>query len=140
MKHASIITVIFTLSLFSVACGKLQHKENRSKDEPSEPASQDATVETSDTSAPAAPTDQATPDKTGAALTGKDLYAKLCASCHAVFDNSEVGKATRDELDAAIAGEPTMSSLKTLNDAERDSLVEALSTVNPGKGKGKKPN
>ncbi len=138
MKHASIFMIICALNIFSVSCGKLQHKDNKPQNETIAPESQDATVDTSETSVPAAPNE--TTDKAGAALTGKDLYVKLCASCHAIFDKSDVAMMTRDELDKAIADVPTMSSLNTLNDAERDSLVKALSTVTPGKGKGKKPN
>jgi mono/diheme cytochrome c family protein len=138
VKHMSMIGC---LSMMLMSCGLL---ESESKGRPGRDLTSEQQPGTGDVVAdegePAAkpPVDpSASPVDPAMALTGKDLYAKLCASCHGKFEESEIGKTQLNKINTAIASVPDMAGLKDTKEADLEAIVAALSELPPGKGKGK---
>ncbi|WP_141736317.1 c-type cytochrome [Oligoflexus tunisiensis] len=135
IKH---ITLIGCLALSLIACDKIGNKNSRSSGGGSEAAPADPAVSEGDATAAqdeAGQNPDGTPVDPAMALTGKDLYAKLCAGCHQDFEESTLGKTSMGRLKAAIEKEPDMAGLKDLSEADLEALVAALSELPPGKGK-----
>jgi cytochrome c5 len=136
VKH---MTMIGSLAFMMMSCGLLESKSNarapREYAATEEGSSGDVVV---DEGEPAAkpPVDTPTMDP-AMALTGKDLYAKLCANCHGKFEESTVGKTPLNKVNMAIASVPDMAGLQDIKDADLEAIVMALSELPPGKAKGK---
>lgn len=138
LKHMSMIGC---LSIMMMSCGLLK---SESKDRPNRDLTSEAQPGTGDVIAdegdPAAkpPVDPTAPPVDPAmALTGKDLYGKLCAACHGKFEESEIGKTPLNKITMAIATVPDMEGLKDTKEADLEAIFAALSELPPGKGKGK---
>lgn len=135
------VSVIGCLSMMLMSCGLLESesKGRRARDLSSEaqPGTGDVIADEGDPAAKP-PVDPNTPPVDPAmALTGKDLYAKLCASCHGKFEESDIGKTPMNKLKMAIANVPDMAGLKDTKEADLEAIIAALSELPPGKGKGK---
>jgi hypothetical protein len=66
------------------------------------------------------------------ALDGKALYAKNCATCHAAIDSSTKKDRTFEQINTALAGIPSMSTLKGYLSAEQIQAISlALKTQGP---------
>ncbi len=131
-------TLVGCMALALISCNKDSKKDQSSSADDQAITTENPVAEGDATAAegekaadPAAPVDPAM------ALSGKDLYAKLCASCHQPLASTELAKTSMSKLKFAIANEPTMASLKDLTEKELEAIVVALSEVSPGKGKGK---
>lgn len=136
VKHMSMIGC---LAMTMMSCGLLESKsKNRAPREyaaTDEGSSGDVVV---DEGEPAAKPPVDTPPVDPAmALTGRDLYAKICANCHGKFEESTVGKTQLNKINMAIASVPDMAGLKDTKEADLEAIVMALSELPPGKGKGK---
>jgi cytochrome c553 len=133
LKH---ISLVGCLAFSLIACDSIGNKNGRNGGSAAPAANPafgegDATVgEDEDALAP-----DDTPVDPAMALTGKDLYAKLCASCHQDFDETTLGKTSLGRLKAVINKEPDMADLKDASEADLQAIVAALSELPPGKGK-----
>lgn len=137
LKH---MTMIGCLSMTLMSCGLLESKSNgnsRSRTLPAEESTGTGDVVVDEGEPAAKPPVEDKAVDPAMALTGKDLYAKLCASCHGKFDASDVGKTQLNKLNMAIANVPDMAGLKDTPEADLEAVVAALSELAPGKGKGK---
>jgi len=133
------IILVGCLALALISCDKASKKENRSSDYDQAVAADTPVAEGDATAAEGEiAQDSAEPKVDPAmALSGKDLYAKLCASCHQPLATTDVAKTSMSKLTIAIANEPTMAGLKDLSEKDLESIIVALSEISPGKGKGK---
>ncbi|MDQ3231557.1 MAG: cytochrome c [Pseudobdellovibrionaceae bacterium] len=137
--NAKHLTLICGLALALISCDQI-NKSKRSQGE--EAAAVEAPATDADATAgetPGETTADPAADKVdpAMALSGKDLYAKLCASCHQDLDQSTLSRTSLVTLKAAIASVPEMAGLKDTSEKDLEALVAALSTLSPGKGKGK---
>ncbi|HET9236283.1 MAG TPA: hypothetical protein VFO10_03470 [Oligoflexus sp.] len=135
------MSMIGCLSMMLMSCGLLESeskgRRNRDLTSEAQPGTGDAVADEGDPAAKP-PVDPTMPPVDPAmALTGKDLYAKLCASCHGKFEESEIGKTQMNKLNMAIASVPDMAGLKDTKEVDLEAIVAALSELPPGKGKGK---
>lgn len=133
------MTLIGCIAFAMIGCDKIGTKSKRSSGQ-AESAAEAAAAEDADaTAAEGAAGEKPADAKTdpAMALSGKDLYTKLCASCHQDLDKSDVGKTPLVKLKNAIATEPTMAGLKDTTDKDLEAIVAALSEISPGKGKAK---
>jgi hypothetical protein len=136
------MTLIGCLAFLLVSCGLLESKSNgrsaRNNAEAlpaeGEAGSGDVVV---DEGEPAAKPPVEPPMDPAMALTGKDLYAKLCANCHGKFEESEVGKTPLNRIKMSIETVPDMAGLKDTKEEDLEAIVMALRELPPGKGKGK---
>jgi mono/diheme cytochrome c family protein len=132
------MTLISCLAFNLISCGLLESKSNGRSPRSGEaapangdPNSGDVVV---DEGEPAAkPPVDPTVDP-AMALTGKDLYAKLCANCHGKFEESEVGKTPLNRLKTAIESVPDMAGLKDSKEEDLEAIVIALKELPPAKG------
>lgn len=138
VKH---ISMIGCLSMMLMSCGllKSESKGRPERDLTSEqqPGTGDVVADEGEPAAKPPVDPNAPPVDPAMALTGKDLYAKLCAGCHGKFEESEIGKTQLNKITMAIATVPDMAGLKDTKEADLEALVAALSELPPGKGKGK---
>lgn len=138
VKHMSMIGC---LSMMLMSCGLLQSESkgrpNRDLTSEQQPGTGDVVADEGEPAAKPPVDPNATPVDPAMALTGKDLYAKLCASCHGKFEESEIGKTQLNKINMAIASIPDMATLKDTKEADLEAIVAALSELPPGKGKGK---
>ncbi|HYX32589.1 MAG TPA: hypothetical protein VE954_05715 [Oligoflexus sp.] len=136
--NAKHLTLICGLALALISCDQI-NKSKRSQGEEAAavetPADADATAGETPGETPLDPAaDKVDP---AMALSGKDLYAKLCASCHQDLAQSNLSRTSLAALKAAIAAVPEMAGLKDTSEKDLEALAAALSTLSPGKGKGK---
>ena len=138
VKHMSMIGC---LSMMLMSCGLLQSESkgrpNRDLTSEQQPGTGDVVADAGEPAPKPTVDPNATPVDPAMALTGKDLYAKLCASCHGKFEESEIGKTQLNKINMAIASIPDMATLKDTKEADLEAIVAALSELPPGKGKGK---
>lgn len=136
------ILVFASLALLAggnVSCGKLKGgKQGLQSESVAEPAlpPESAPATSPDTTAASGDASAKTPAPT-MDLTGKDLYAKLCASCHNPLEQNDIGKTSIDVLKQSIIDVAGMQSLKTVSAKDLGLIVDAINAVAPGKGKGK---
>ncbi len=134
------VTMIGCLAMSLISCGLLESKsrsrEARNLDAAAAEGEANSGDVVADEGEPAAkpPVEPGTVDP-AMALTGKDLYAKLCASCHGKFEESEVGKTPLNRLKQSIETVPEMANLKDTKDADLEAIVVALKELPPAKGK-----
>jgi hypothetical protein len=137
VKH---IVFFGCLAFAVISCDKIGNKNNRSSGG-EEAAATETPAEDADATAAEGETAQ---DPAGVkvdpamALAGKDLYAKLCATCHQDLAKSDIGKTPLAKLRDAVATVPDMAGLKDTSDKDLEAITAALSDIAPGKGKGKK--
>lgn len=133
------ITLVGCLALALISCDKDGNKDNRSSGD-TQVVTLDAPVEEDDATAAEGKSaqDPAAPKVDPAmALSGKNLYTRLCASCHQPLADSDVAKSSMSKLTIAIANQPTMAGLKDISEKDLEAIIVALGEVSPGKGKGK---
>lgn len=133
------ITRIGCLALALIACDSIDNKDNRSSGD-DQAVAVGTPVEEGDATAAESevPQEPAVPTvDPSMALRGKNLYTRLCASCHQPLNASNVAKTSMSKLTIAIANEPTMAGLKDIAEQDLEAIIAALGAVSPGKGKGK---
>lgn len=134
------ITMIGFMALTLISCGLLESKSNNRAARNLDAATAEGDANSGDVVAdegePAAkPPVEPGADDPAMALTGKDLYAKLCANCHGKFEESEVGKTPLNRLKQSIEAVPDMAGLKDTKEADLEAIVLALKELPPAKGK-----
>jgi hypothetical protein len=135
------MTWIGCLAFMLVSCGLLESKSNgrstrnlEALPAEGEAGNGDVVVDEGD---PAAKPAVEPPMDPAMALTGKDLYGKLCANCHGKFEESEVGKTPLNRLKMSIETVPDMAGLKDTKEEDLQAIIMALRELPPAKGKGK---
>jgi mono/diheme cytochrome c family protein len=139
VKHLSMIGC---LSMMLMSCGLLESESKGRREgdlisEAQQPGTGDVIADEGEPAAKPPVDPNAPPVDPAMALTGKDLFAKLCASCHGKFEESTIGKTPLNKVTMAIATVPDMEGLKDTKEADLEAIVAALSELPPGKGKGK---
>lgn len=133
------VTMLGCLAMTLISCGLLESKSNSRSARNLEAAAEgdpNSGDVVADEGEPAAkPPVEPGADDPAMALTGKDLYAKLCANCHGKFEESEVGKTPLNRLKQSIEAVPDMAGLKDTKEADLEAIVMALKELPPAKGK-----